>query len=433
MFQRKKPHLARSGRGLRIGPILSVTLILCYLAVFAWFLAYGSKDSQEPEADAENPVTVIFPETSNEPSPEVVFMEPFQEPIVDMPPPVKVKGLYVSAWSADMPKSLARYIELCETTEINALVIDIKDDLGNITFLTETEELSAVSIPIIKDMEGLISNLKASGIYTIARLVCFKDPIWSGRNPDMAVQDRWGGIWFDSKNVSWLDPYKKASWDYIADVCLEAARLGFDEIQLDYVRFPADGRLSDIDYGAAGEEKSKPQIIGEFMAYIRETLAREGVRLSADVFGIIAISDSDAADIGQDLGVMLTTADAISPMIYPSHFANKKQNGVGQRINEALFEAPDLQPYDVVYNILIATKRHLDSEGENAVIRPYLQDFTAAYLTEGYYQVYTNQQVREQIQAVYDAGFDEWILWNHSSVYTYDALPAVEELLLEGE
>jgi hypothetical protein len=335
-------------------------------------------------------------------------------------PSIRVKGLYVTAWSAGMEDRLAHYIELCDTTEINALVIDVKDDRGQITFLNAIEGAEKASFNIIPDIDGTMALLKEHGIYTIARLVCFKDPLWSRQHPGLAIRSARGGAWKDGGGVTWLDPYSRAAWEYLAEVALEAARLGFDEVQLDYVRFPANGNLKDMDYGRAGSEQTKAEVIVEFLQYMRAALEGTDVRLSADIFGITAINSGDYEEIGQDMELMMRSADYICPMVYPSHFANKRQNGVGQVINGQLFEAPDTQPYDVVYNSLVQVARRV--EGTRAGIRPYLQDFTASYLGGGYYQTYTAQQVREQIQAVYDAGVGEWILWNAAGTYSEEAL-----------
>ena len=437
MFQSKRPSTAGGRRKFRVGPVLSVFLIICYAGVSAWFLigrpeAIPEPPEQEEEEYAAGPPVVIFPESAGDPPLDSGSGAPGAGAVAAMPPAVKVKGMYYSSYRAAEDESIARFIELSRTSEINAIVIDVKNDSGEITFITETQWLSETARLIIPDIEGLVANLKSHGIYTIARVVCFKDPVWCAKHPEAAIQTSWGERWRDRSGISWLDPYKTEAWDYLAAVCLEAARVGFDEVQLDYVRFPADGDLSDIDFGAAGEEKTKPEIIGEFAAYVRELLAAEGVRLSADVFGIVAVSNSDANNIGQNLGILLQNTDSICPMIYPSHFANKKQNGTGSIVNGVLFEKPDFQPYDVVYNILIATGQHLKDDAGQGVVRPYLQDFTASYLGEGYYQKYTAQQVREQIKAVYDAGFDEWILWNHISIYTEDAFLPVEVQVLGG-
>ena len=405
----------------------SPAFALCFLAVCVWLFVFriggDSLDpatEAEPEPEAEQPPVVYIPPPET-PSPSVALIEETPEDTVAWPPAVKVKGLHVAAWYAAREDRIAEYIELCETTEVNTLVIDVKDDHGRITFLTDTQSISEAAMYIIPDIEETLTRLKSHGIYTIARIVCFRDPFWSSRYPQLAITNITGEPWVDGTGFTWLNPYNRDAWEHIAAASLEAVRVGFEEIQLDYVRFPTDGRLSDIDYGEAADEMSRAEVINEFVEYMRGILASEGVRLSADVFGIIAISNRDAEVIGQDLGLLLHSADAISPMIYPSHFANKRQNGTGQYINGVLFEAPDLEPYDVVYNILAALSRHLPEDGEHAIIRPYLQEFTASYLGEGFFIPYTPLEVAAQIQAVYDAGFDEWILWNHFSVYNPDS------------
>ena len=334
------------------------------------------------------------------------------------PPPVQalvnVRGMYVDEWSIAGEGRVDRYIDICDKSDMNAIVIDIKDDYGEITFSTNNEILATISNGAIPNIERIVSRLKEHGIYTIARLVCFKDPLWSSMNTELAIQDMSGALWKDNGSASWLNPYNKDSWEYIALIAKEAVRLGFNEIQLDYVRFPADGNLADIDFGSAGNGKTKAEAIGEFLDYMESVLADTDAMLSADVFGIIAVAAGDFEGIGQDLDIVLQNVDYVCPMIYPSHFANEKENGVGQRINDVLFKIPDKEPYEVVYNILQMVKSRLPEGEGHAGIRPYLQAFTASYLGDGYYQTYSAQQVLEQIQAVYDAGFDEWILWNQS-------------------
>ena len=342
--------------------------------------------------------------------------------IFEKPPPVKVKGLYITGWSAGNSDRIAHFVELCDSTEINALVIDIKDDRGQITFLSDIAINSAAATNIIRNPESLVNLLKEHDIYAIARIVCFKDPIWSIENPELAIKDKTGGLWRDTNGNTWLNPYQSGSWDYIINIAKEAAKLGFDEVQFDYVRFPTDGNIKEIDYGIFGDEKSKSEAIGEFLEYAKSELINEKIYISADVFGIIAVSTIDSQTIGQELEIIAQHADSVCPMIYPSHYANKRQNGEGQNINGVLFEIPDKQPYEVIYNTLVLIRERIAYLGNRAaVIRPYLQDFTAAYLGAGYYQNYTAKQIREQIQAVYDAGFEEWILWNASNIYSEDA------------
>lgn len=393
----------------------AIVAALCLLAACGAFFAVmhiydGWPEKPEPETEA----------ATTEPPSETAPAEEPAQPIKI--PTVKVKGLYVTAWSAGMEDRMAHYIELCDTTEINTLVIDVKDDRGNITFLNAIPGAAQASDNIIPDIGKTMARLKAHGIYTVARLSCFKDPLWSGLHPEQALQNARGAPWRDADGITWLNPYNKDSWAYIAAVAKEAARIGFDEVQLDYVRFPTGGRLDAIDFAGADAAQSKAEVIGEFLRYIREALADTKVCLSADVFGITAMHRGDHENIGQDVDVMARNADMLSLMLYPSHFANKRQNGQGQIIGETLFPAPDTQPYEVIYNSLIMIKYRVPQDGKRAGMRPYLQDFTASYLGSGYYLTYTAQQVREQIQAVYDAGFEEWILWNASGAYTEDAL-----------
>ena len=416
-----KYKTSRNGKRKRF-PIFSLVLVACYLVVSVLFFLYGFGEGTKSDPD-EPPGEGTPAETASPPvvMPDITAEPPADEP-VPLPPAVTVKGIYVGGWFAGDKARMDNYIDLCASTEINTLVIDVKEDHGYITFLTDNEALSGVARDLIGDIEGLVGELKSQGIYRIARIVCFKDPGWAAQNPQYAIQDKAGNQWTDRSGESWLDPYKRENWEYIAQVCLEAAKLGFEEIQLDYVRFPADGNLSEIDFGPAGEQQTKTEVIAEFVSFIRETMLQVGVRTSTDVFGIIALSDTDAAFIGQDLRLLLPNVDALSPMIYPSHFSNKQQNGVGQFINGILFEAPDTEPYEVLYNTLRHFIPFMEEDNPNqAILRPYLQDFTAAYLGEDYFIEYGADEVRAQIQAVYDAGYEEWILWNSQSVYSEGA------------
>ena len=414
----ERPNRSRNRERHR-SPTVSVLaalalVVACGVFVLANHLAGGSPETDNGDTDPVEPINSSPPMTS-------LVTPSAQPPDTEEPAPgqkvpaVVVKGMYIDAWT--LAAQIDRFIEICNNSEINAIVIDIKDENGLIPFLCGDASFSAATRNIIPDIEQFLARLKENGIYTIGRLVCFKDNLWSSRNPGLAIRGRDGADWADQGGVSWLNPYNTGAWDYIATLALESARLGFDEIQLDYVRFPADGRLSDIDFGLAGAEKTKAEAIGDFLQYMRGVMEDTGVWLSADVFGIIAVARGDFEGIGQDLEIMVRHVDYVCPMIYPSHFANERQNGVGQYINGVLYSRPDLEPYGVIYNILVMTMNRMPEDGNHAVIRPYLQAFTANYLGSGYFMPYTAHEVLEQIRAVYDAGLDEWILWNHSGRY----------------
>ena len=419
MFGTNNRHTASGSGSKRRLPVFSISLVVCYLTVVVLFFVYGFGEGKPP---AEVPEEASVAVTATPPVATPAVYEPEVVEPVELPPAVKVRGVYLGAWFAVNQDRMDNFIDLCETTEVNAIVLDIKEDHGYVTIPTDNDLFPVNQSILMENMEELVADLKSRGIYTIARVVCFKDPRWASRNPHLALRDRDGNRWTDRSGTGWLNPYERDNWDYIAELCLEAARLGFEEIQLDYVRFPADGRLSEIYYGQAGEEQTRTEVIAEFVSFIRDTMLEVGVRTSADVFGIIALSNNDAGVIGQDLELLYPALHSICPMIYPSHFANSQQNGVGQIINGVLFEAPDTQPYEVIYNTLQHFIRRHDENNPNlAVIRPYLQDFTATYLGEGFFIPYGAQEVRDQIQAVYDAGLEEWILWNHVSRYSEDA------------
>lgn len=329
--------------------------------------------------------------------------------------PVKAKALYLTGWTVGSTKKVDHYIELAKTTEINSYVIDIKDDDGYVGYES--------NVPAVKDngtwkkkynADSVIKAFHDGNVHLIGRIVAFKDPVYSLKRPDLAIKNVGGGLWKDNGKLTWLNPYNKENWDYLVSIAKEAVAKGFDEIQFDYVRFPSDGKKKNMDFSGMTEEKY--QAINDFLAYAKSQIS---VPVSADVFGIIFESPADTEGIGQYLEHVGKDVDFISPMVYPSHYA------YGQIVNKVAFKAPDLDPYGVVYNTLVKGKDRISkvSGGYNAKVRPYLQDFTASWLRpKSMYQQYGVEQVKQQIKAVYDAGYDEWILWDAGNSYDEAAL-----------
>ncbi len=299
--------------------------------------------------------------------------------------------------------------------------------LFNVSLLEENEKV-ILTLLSLAPLEGVarvifkeLAKLKDNNIYPIARIVCFKDPILGEKRPELAIKSKSGGLWRDNRGNTWLNPYNEESWKYLVELSKEAAKLGFQDIQYDYVRFPTDGRVGMINYGDAALTRTKADAISGFLSYAKKELEPLGVYISADIFGIVSVVEGDYEQIGQHLEMVAKDIDYICPMVYPSHYANVAQNGVGQKINGVLFKYPDLEPYQVVYNTMLLTKQRLDVAQSKAKGRPYLQDFTAPYLGKGNYQAYGAEQVRAQIKATYDAGFEEWILWDADNTYTEGA------------
>lgn len=339
---------------------------------------------------------------------------------------VKVKGIYVSAYVAGTGDMMDEIIEEIDKTELNAVVIDVKDDQGRITFAMDSptvNEIGACEV-FIKDLPGLIQKLKEHDIYPIARVVAFRDPFLAEKKPEWSLHVTDGSIYRDNKGLAWVNPYKREVWDYLVEVGKKAGELGFKEIQFDYIRFAVDSTMNDVvfeDEDTLG--RSKMEAITEFMSYAYDKLAREGLYVSADVFGTIMRSQEDAASVGQEYTDMAEHLDYICPMIYPSHY------GPG---NFGI-ENPDKEPYNTIRNALRDSRELLAAAKKDgrsqAMVRPWLQDFTASYLPD--YLEYGEEQVRAQIQAVYDSGYDEWILWDAGVSYHFGGLLGPEEAAQE--
>lgn len=327
----------------------------------------------------------------------------------------KLKAIYVTGWKAGVPKYIDELIEVANKTEINAMVIDVKSDDGYITFDVDVpiaKETGATSRVGIRDINGLMDKLRENNIYPIARIVAFKDPYLAEKRPDFAIKNQDGSI-FRSKGIAWVNPYNEAVWDYVVDISKEAAKVGFKEIQFDYIRFDTTAGMKSVDLGPLAKEKTKTEVITEFTKHAVKELKPLGVFVSADVFGTIITSKIDADIVGQDYIEMAKHLDYICPMVYPSHYAD---GSLGVKY-------PDLQPYDMILAAMKASNEKLSEipEGEHrAIVRPWLQDFTAPWIA--HYQPYGPKQLREQIQATYDAGLEEWILWSPSNRYSVGGL-----------
>ncbi len=342
--------------------------------------------------------------------------------------PVKVKGIYISAYVAGTPSMVDALLEEIDKTEINALVIDLKDDFGRVACEVDSpmiEELGSTRIHI-QDMEGLMKKLEEHGIYAIARIPAFRDA-WLGTvRPEWCVQYEDGSVFTDKDGNSWVNPYKEEAWDYLVEIGIQAKRLGFQEVQFDYVRFCTETSMDDVVFDEADTRgRSRTDVIYEFMEYAYRRLKQQGLFVSADVFGAIINSDVNANMVGQVYGELAKHVDYISPMIYPSHYGDGYYG----------IDHPDMHPYETITAALQASRKELyfarEGQEHMAVVRPWLQDFTASWLT--HYIPYGADQVREQIQATYDAGYDEWLLWDASCHYDWDGLLSPEDAKAEAD
>lgn len=329
-------------------------------------------------------------------------------------PRVEARGIYLTKYSASNDR-LDKLIEMTKRTKINTFVIDVKDDKGHMLFKTKAAEKyspEANNYATVKDIAPLMKKLKENNIYTVARIVSFKDPTYTKQHPDRAIIYRDSGKPFmNSDGLIWASAYDKELWAYNLEVSKEAAEAGFNEIQFDYVRFPASngGRLDkSLDYrNTTGE--SKPQVIQDYLKYAREQLSPLKVYISADIYGLVG-SVADDMSLGQYWEAVSNVVDYVCPMMYPSHYANGTYG----------LPVPDAYPYETVFHSTkdsVARNRNIETP---AAIRPWIQDFTAPWVT-GYIK-YSDKQVEDQIRALEENGVKEYLLWNAGNRYSEAAV-----------
>jgi hypothetical protein len=253
----------------------------------------------------------------------------------------------------------------------------------------------------IKDLPGLITNLKKHHIYVIARLSTFQDPLLAEKMNAWALKTKTGALWRDKKGLAWVDPSEKQVWSYIVSVAKEAAQLGFDEINFDYIRFPTDGNLDQIVYK---NDLKKYQVIGDFFKYVSKEMSGVPVYLSADLFGLTTErGGEDDMSIGQRLSDAVQYFDYVMPMVYPSHYP----------IGYMGYKNPADHPYEVVYHAM--SKGEAQAQGKKAKLRAWIQAFNIGAMYDG-------TKIRAEIKAADDAGADGWVLWNASNRYSADGI-----------
>lgn len=342
--------------------------------------------------------------------------------------PVKTKGIYISAYVAGTSSMVDGLIEHFDETEANAIVIDLKDDFGRVACEMHgplIDEVESVKVYIPKVQE-LTKKLHDHGIYVIARVPAFRDAWLGEARPDWCVQLTDGSVFRDRNDNAWVNPYKTEAWDYLVEIGLQAKELGFDEVQFDYIRFCTEKGMQEAVFQEEDTQgRSRTDIILKFVSYVYDKLADSGLFVSADVYGAIIDNQVDADAVGQIYGEMAKHLDYISPMIYPSHYGNGNYG----------IDYPDEHPYEMIRAALEDSRKELyfaGLESEHvAQVRPWLQDFTASWLE--HHIEYGPDEIRSQVQAVYDSGYDEWLLWDASCKYCWDGLKTPDEAELEME
>jgi hypothetical protein len=330
--------------------------------------------------------------------------------------PQSIKAAYLTYFGVGDRGIRTRVLELASRTELNAVVIDVKGDRGWILYRTEVEQAQAIGAQgpgTLRDFDGLMADLNTRGIYTIARIVTFKDNLLATGRPDLAIIDtRTGKPWIDNEKLAWVDPFREEVWAYNIALAKEAVRRGFDEIQFDYVRFPTDGKLGAARYSRPNSKDTRLPAIASFLERARRELGPTGAFVAADLFGYTGFNENDT-DIGQRIEELAPHLDYICPMVYPSGY----HKGIPGHPN------PVLVPYKVVHeSVRLIRKR---SAGTVALVRPWLQDFRDYAFDR---RIFGVSEVQAQIRGAEEAGGVGWMLWNPRNDYTGAALRAKKEL-----
>jgi len=320
--------------------------------------------------------------------------------------PFTPKALYLTFYGIGDRALRESALKLIKETELNALVIDVKGDKGIITYKSSipfASEIGAQKLVIIKDIRSLLQSLRERGIYTIARIVVFKDNTLGSARPDLTVRTQDGRVWHDREDLIWVDPSRKEVWDYNINIAAEAAQVGFDEIQFDYVRFPDKKGLK---FAVPNTEENRVKCISGFLMEAKKRLMPYNVFVAADIFGYVSWNLNDTL-IGQKLENLLPCVDYISLMLYPSGF----QFGIPGYRN------PVAYPYQIV---ALSLKRAQERTNISPVrFRPWLQAFKDYAFDRRYFN---GTEIRNQIKAAEEFGSNGWMLWNPRNVYQPDGL-----------
>ena len=315
-----------------------------------------------------------------------------------------VRALYVNRFGVQSTKRMAKMIAIADSTEINALVLDMKDEFGlNYKSAIPAVARNAGTAGTVRDLEALLDTLKAHDILPIARLVVFKDSVTARLNPGWTIRKADGSPWRDHQGLAWVNPYNRELWEYNLSVAEELVKLGFGEVQFDYIRFPEPYKSLPQQVFPDTKGQSKPEVLAEFLKTANARFDKLGVRTTADIFGLVT-TVKGPLEIGQEWEKIAPVTDVLLPMVYPSHYP-RGSFGVAR---------PNAEPYKIIYAAIKRARERnekLGIHGGRENVRPWLQAFSLGQ------PKYDASHMREQIRAVYDAGYDGWVLWSPGSNY----------------
>ena len=378
--------------------LLVITIVGSIMTAGYFFLpneATTEFDSQNLKSEV---VSTTRQETEKEVTPEKI--------ITHIETPENVIGVYFTNWAAGTKSYQDKLENIINTTDVNTVVIDIKDYTGKIGFKTDNVLINEVgsSEERIKNIEEYFNYLHSKNIYIIGRLAVFQDTHYVNKYPEVAVKTLDGKVWRDRKKIPWVEAGNEEYWNYILEVAKESYKIGFDEINFDYIRFPSDGNMKDISY-AHMNGRTRRDVMKSFYEFLNKNMKEAEITHSADLFGLVTTATDDLG-IGQYLEDALPNFDYIMPMVYPSHFADGWYN----------IPKPGKEPGKVIrLSMEKALERTITAGYDATKLRPWIQDFDLG-------AIYTEQLVKDQIQASLDLGKSSFILWDPAIKYQLGAL-----------
>lgn len=407
---------------IMVGGILAILVLLLIIAIRSDddVEQEVAEETAKVEERDEEPDTSLYLSLNDGPlysiNDDITPVFQYQSGVDIAYPEDGVKGIFVTAFSAGGER-MEELVNLVNDTKLNSMVIDVKEDIGDIMMPLDIDnETAKKHMYSYVDPDELMMTMEENQIYPIGRIVVFKDSRLAVERPDLSYRNSDGTVWKNGSGESFVNPFLKEVWDYNIDIAIEAAKIGFKEIQFDYVRFPEafEELSSDLTYelGEYGntetdEVQQRVNAVTDFTAYAKERLEPYEVEVSVDVFGYAA-TQKEAPGIGQNFSQISNNVDVISSMIYPSHW------GAGAFD----FAVPDLEPYAVIDEYMKVENEVLGALEVPPRSRPWIQDFTASYLGHGNYMEYGATEVDAQIQALKDNGVEEYLLWNAQNTYS---------------
>lgn len=378
--------------------------------VFVIFLIFHTETAQSILSGSDTPAPAEQNTAVVDPTVPILPVVPPAPVVTHISTPENVRAVYMSSWIAGVPKLRNRLVDIADKTEINALVIDVKDSTGRVSFKTTDDLINELgsSEARVKDMPAFLEELHKKNIYVIGRISVFQDPYMTSKKPEWSIKKKSDGkVWKDRKGLSFLDPAQDDVRNYVVHVAKYAYSIGFDEVNFDYVRYPSDGNLKDINYHLKEGVKRSDNIETFFKNLSADVKKDVNIPMSADLFGLTTETEpGDDMGIGQVWEKAIPYFDFIAPMIYPSHYPGGQYG----------FLNPAAHPAEVIDHALKGAIKKTTAVGmPMSKIRPWLQDFDMG-------AKYDETKVRAQIDSAEKNGITSWMLWDPKNEYTPAAL-----------